>query len=265
MMRITPKVFALTWLGLLAALSESVRTTRTDKYTKDDIIVRDVCVVGGGSGGTYAATRLRQLGQSVIVIEKEALMGGNTNTYVVPSSGLTIDYGVVVFHNISVVRDYFAHYNIALAPAVFAASNSTNYVDFRTGNGVDGYVPPDPTAALGAWVDQLIKYPFLATGINLPEPVPADLLLPFRDFVQKYDLGAMVQIISTLGQGYADLIDQPTLYAMKLLGLNLVETLQTGYIATATHDNHAIYDAASTAYVISLPQCPIACWQNLFV
>lgn len=262
MMRITLKVFALTCLGLVAALSESVPTTRADDYPADDIIIRDVCIVGGGSGGTYAATRLGQLGQSIIVIEKEALMGGNTNTYVVPSSGLTIDYGVVVFHNISVVRDYFAHYNIALAPAGFAASNSTNYVDFRTGNVVDGYVPPDPTAALGAWVDQLNKYPFLATGINLPEPVPADLLLPFKDFVQKYDLAAMVQTISSLGQGYADLIDQPTLYAMKLLGLNLVETLQTGYIATAKHDNHAIYDAATTAYVNPLPKCPICCWQN---
>lgn len=236
------KVLALTCYGLVAALREPAAGLDFDR---DDVITRDVCIIGGGSGGTYAATRLRQLGQSVIIVEKEPIMGGHTNTFTVPGSDLTIDYGVVVFHNTSIVRDYFAHYQVPLGPAGFAPPTSSFNIDFRTGQIVKGFVPPDPSAALLAWVNQLSKYPFLAVGIDLPDPVPTDLLLPFRDFVKKYDLANLVQTISNLGQGYADIINQPTLYAMKLLSLDLVQTLQTGFIASAKHDNHAIYDAAT--------------------
>lgn len=244
------KAVVLAYLGLVAALPESVHSVRDEDYQENDIITRDVCVVGGGSGGTYAATRLSQLGQSVVVIEKESLMGGHTNTYTDPATGQTVDYGVVVFHNISVVQNYFAHYNVALAPVGFPTPNITEYVDFRTGEIVEGYTPVDPTAALGLWAAQLAKYPFLVTGINLPNPVPADLLLPFRDFVNKYNLGNLVQTILQLGQGYADLLDQPTLYAIKLFGPSLLQTLETGYIATAAQDNHLIYDAATAEYVL---------------
>jgi heterodisulfide reductase subunit A-like polyferredoxin len=46
-----------------------------------DIIERDVAIIGGGSAGTYAAVRLRDLGKSVIVIEKDVVLGGHTDTY----------------------------------------------------------------------------------------------------------------------------------------------------------------------------------------
>jgi hypothetical protein len=248
-MKSSLKVLALAYLGLATALPQPASSIDYGEFNEKDIITRDICVVGGGSSGTYTATRLRQLGQSVIVIEKEPIMGGHTNTYTVPGSNLTIDYGVVVFHNITVVRDYFAYYKVALGPAEFAAPNTSYNVDFRTGKIVAGYVPPDPSTALGVWVEQLNKYPYLAAGIHLPDPVPEDLVIPFRDFVTKYNLSDMVQTISELGQGYADLIDQPTLYAMKLLSLNLVETVETGYVASEIHDNHALYDAATVEYI----------------
>lgn len=233
--------------------SPPTNATRVDhtEFNEEDIITRDVCVIGGGSAGTYAATRLHQLGQSVIIIERESLMGGHTNTYTVPNSGLTIDYGVVVFHNLSLVRDYFAHYGVELGPATFAAPNMSYNVDFRTGKVVKGFVSPDPTASLKSYVQQLEKYPFLSSGINLPDPVPEDLLIPFKEFVHKFDLANMVQTICGLGQGYADLLDQPSLYALKGFGLDLVhDNTQSGYLATVTHDNHAIYDAAAIEYAI---------------
>ena len=251
-MRSLLMTIALACIGHVTAFPESVPGVDYSVFKEEDIITRDVCVLGGGSGGTYAATRLHQLGQSVIIVEKESVMGGNTNTYTVPSSGLTIDYGVVVFHNISIVRDYFSYYKVALGPAGFASANHSYNVDFRTGNIVEGYVSPDPTAALQIWLDQLNKHPYLAAGINLPDPVPEELVIPFKDFVEEFDLADMVNAISEVGQGFADLLDQPTLYAMKLLGVDLVRTLETGYIATAAHDNHAIYDAATVEYVLSL-------------
>ncbi|RFU28348.1 hypothetical protein B7463_g8007, partial [Scytalidium lignicola] len=242
------KVLALVYFGLAAALPDVLHSTIPDKYEEDDIITCDVCIVGGGSGGTYTATRLRQLGQSVVVIEKEPILGGHTNTYTVPSSGLKIDYAVVVFHNNSIVRDYFPHYNVSLALAVTDFRSSTSNVDFRTGIVVDNFTTPDPTAAIATFATQLEKYPFLATGINLPDPVPDELLIPFKDFVQKYNLGDMVQTVMFLGQGHADLLEQPTLYTMKLFSLDLIQTLATGFIATAAHDNHLIYDAATVEF-----------------
>jgi heterodisulfide reductase subunit A-like polyferredoxin len=35
------------------------------------VIFRDVCVLGGGSSGTYTAVRLRDLGKSVVVVESK--------------------------------------------------------------------------------------------------------------------------------------------------------------------------------------------------
>jgi hypothetical protein len=250
-MRISLRILVLACLGLVVGLPGPAPGIDYSAYKEADIITRDGWVIGGGSGGTYAATRLRQLGQSIIVIEKEPLMGGNTNTFTVPGSGLTIDYGVVFFHNNSIVRDYFAHYNVALESAGAGIPIADFNIDFRTGKIVDGFVPPDPTAALGIWVQQLNKHPYLAVGINLPDPVPQDLVTPFKDFVKTFGLDDLVQLFSTLDQGYADLLEQPTLYAMKSVGLDLVQTLETGFVATAAHDNHAIYDAATAEYVYS--------------
>jgi heterodisulfide reductase subunit A-like polyferredoxin len=45
----------------------------------EETIVRDVCILGGGSTGTYAAIRLSQdMGKSVVVIEKTERLGGHT-------------------------------------------------------------------------------------------------------------------------------------------------------------------------------------------
>lgn len=248
-MRNSVTILALAYLGLVSSLPEPASRIDYSAFTDADTITRDVCVIGGGSSGTYAATRLRQLGKSVVVVEKDAIMGGHTNTYTVPSTGETIDYGVVVFHNTSVVRDYFAYYNVELGPLAFPSPNITYNVDLRTGKIVDGYVPPDPSSAFGRWAQQLEIYTYLVTGLNVPDPVPEDLLLPFRDFVAKHDLGDLAQTILVYAQGHADFMDQPTLYMIKLFGLDQVESLTTGYVSSAKMNNQALYDAAAAEYV----------------
>lgn len=51
-------------------------------------IETDVVVIGGGPGGYAAAIRLGQLGQSVVLIEKEALGGVCLNRGCIPSKAL---------------------------------------------------------------------------------------------------------------------------------------------------------------------------------
>ena len=44
--------------------------------TTKDWIEKDVCIIGGGASGTYAAVRLQQLGVDVALVEKQAKLGG---------------------------------------------------------------------------------------------------------------------------------------------------------------------------------------------
>lgn len=42
-------------------------------------IEKDVCIIGGGASGTYAAIRLQQMGVDVALIEKEGKLGGTNS------------------------------------------------------------------------------------------------------------------------------------------------------------------------------------------
>lgn len=215
-------------------------------------VSRDVCIVGGGSSGTYAAVRLKDMNQSVIVIERNDYLGGHTHTYRDPTSGETDDYGVIIWHNMTLVRNYFNRFNVSLEYISQDASSAVEgslLVDFTTGQAVTNVTSPDPTAALKAYGVQLAKYPFLNQGYYLPSPVPQDLVLPFGDFVQKYNLSAMVSTSFQYNQGQGDILNMPTLYTMKLFGADILQNLATGgFLTTMQHNNSALYLNAA-AYI----------------
>lgn len=218
-------------------------------YGPSSIVRRDVCIIGGGSSGTYAAIGLRDKGKSVAVIEKQGVLGGSTNTYTDPATGTKVDYGVVVFENRTTVTSYFSRFGIPLTTGSgsYGAGLGTYYVDFRTGKNVTGYIPTDPTAAFAAYGTQLAKYPFINTpGWNVPDPVPADLLLPFGDFVKKYQLEAAVPTINDSAQGFGDLLSIPTLYVLKYFNRVIPVGAQSVFLATLRHDNSELYEKART-------------------
>lgn len=209
------------------------------------VIRRDVCVLGGGSSGTYTAVRLRDLGASVAVVESQDRLGGHTETYHDPVTGGTIDIGVVVFHDIPVVRDYFARFDVPLSQAS-AFRGDTQYLDLRTGLRVDGYAPPAPTA-LPTYIGLLQQHPYLLNGFDLPDPVPADLLLPFGEFVTRYGLETIVPLVLQFGQGLGDVLALPTLYVLLNFGLDVVNGIATGgFLATARRNNSELYERATT-------------------
>ena len=230
---------------LFFSFSALISALSIDTAAYGPIIRRDVVVIGGGSAGTYAAIGLRDKGKSVAVVEAQSVLGGHTNTYTDPT-GTKVDYGVVVFDNTTTVTSYFKRFNIPLttgtggAPGLF----KQYYVDFRTGKNVT-YVPADPTAAFGAYAAQLAKYPFLNTpGWILPDPVPADLLIPFGEFVKEYKLDGAVFTINSYAQGFGDILSIPTLYIVKYFGLSILQGAQTGFLTTARHDNSELYEKA---------------------
>ncbi|HEV3172040.1 MAG TPA: NAD(P)-binding protein [Actinocrinis sp.] len=209
------------------------------------IIERDVVVVGGGSSGTYTAVRLRDLGKSVAVIESQDHLGGHVNTYRDPATGLTTDFGVSDFHDIPVVREYFARFGVPLVTDILQGTGTTAFADFRTGRVIPGYTPPVPIA-LGEYYGILQQYPYLATGWDLPDPVPAELLQPFGDFAAANNLGSIVQLAFEYGQGFFNgILNLPTVYILKYFGLDVVGSiLNNSFLTTPDHDNIRLYQQA---------------------
>jgi hypothetical protein len=106
------------------------------------------------------------------------------------------------------------------------------------------YNPNNFIDALGVYSAQVAKYPYLDLGFNLTYPVPDDLLLSFGQFVTKYSIGALVPFMWTFVQGIGDLLNVPTIYVMKYLGISSLGNIQDGFLTTAAHDNSLLYESA---------------------
>ena len=237
-----------TWrhvLTLILSCVAIVAGTNTDAH---DVITRDICIIGGGAAGTYAAIRLGDMNQTVIVIEHKERLGGNTQTFTDPVTGAKADIGVQAWHVLGIVESFFSRFNVPLTIAPII-SGSVQFIDFTTGANLNGYPgnQGNVTAALQAYAAQLANYPFLDTGFELPDPVPTDLLMPFGDFVAKYNLSAAMTVLMNYADGLGSFTKYPTLYFMKLVGLSILQGIQTGFYTTARHDNSEIYRNAQAA------------------
>ncbi|MEV6495394.1 FAD-dependent oxidoreductase, partial [Actinoplanes sp. NPDC051633] len=217
----------------------------TADFAGAQVIRRDVCVIGGGSAGTYTAVRLGDFGRSVVVVEKQDRLGGHTETYHDPVTGGTVDIGVIVFEENPLVRAYFDRFGVALAPIGGGpGGGTTTYVDFRTGRPVD-YTPPVP-AALPAYLEVVSRFGPIDTVIDLPDPVPQDLVAPFADFVRKYDFGSVVPLVFNYGQGVGNILELPALYPINTFGPGVARNILGGsFLTTAAHDNSLLYERAT--------------------
>jgi hypothetical protein len=191
-------------------------------------IERDVCVIGGGSAGTYVSVRLGDYGKSVVILERTGRLGGHAETYIVPGLGVPIDIGVVDFEATPVVENYFDRFKVNYVPSPTSGGTSVN-VDLRTGLPLSNYTPPSEAAigaALSTYYEILAtKYPYLDAGFQLPDPVPQELAEPFSNFVTTYGLQALVPTIFEYAQGAGNLLQDPALYVLKLFSLSVVQAL----------------------------------------
>ncbi|EXJ86868.1 hypothetical protein A1O3_03822 [Capronia epimyces CBS 606.96] len=214
-----------------------------------DVIHRDVAVIGGGASGAYGAVRLSQLGKSVVVVERKPVLGGHTETYTDPVSGNSTEMGVVAWYDTPTVKNFFASLNVGLKTTDVQRAGFTTLttipVDFRTGELVTSIYEGNVTQGLLNYAAQVAKYPYLEDGFNLTYPVPADLLLPFGEFVKKYDIAGAIQVITVFANGIGRILDQLTLYVFKLVSLQAIVALQEGnYQSAVSGKNHEIYEAA---------------------
>lgn len=228
---------------LAGSAAEAAARGTTAGIPDQQVIRRDVCVIGGGSAGTYLAVRLGDLGQSVAVVESKSRLGGHCETYHDPATGGTVDIGVIVFEDQPLVRSYFDRFGVGLTTLGGFGGNTT-HVDFRTGRTVD-YNQPPPTA-LPAYHQLISQYGPIDTFLDLPDPVPHDLVAPFREFVAKYDVGSVVPLVFQYGQGIGDILGLPALYAINTFGQGVVGNILGGtFLTTAAHNNSLLYERAT--------------------
>lgn len=208
-------------------------------YASKNIITRDVAVIGGGSSGTYGAINLRKRGQSVVVVEKESVLGGHTNTYTDVEAGTTIDYGVQALWNISVTRDYLDH--LGVSAAQYTGPQLTDvYADFQTGQQLTVTSSNNYTA----YLQQLQKFPYLEYSWDLPDPVPREILLPFAEFLKEYHLEDVGYNVYYGAQGLSNLLSQLTVNVFKIFDGSFIDALNGGDVR-GLPSNGEIYAKAS--------------------
>ncbi|KAI9038232.1 NADPH-dependent FMN reductase Lot6 [Aspergillus affinis] len=218
-----------TVLLVLATLANAARISERT-FLAEDTITRDVCIIGGGATGTYAAIRLKDQGRSVIVVENSEYLGGHTETYDL-GNGQHFDYGVEGVFNDPLSRNYFRRLGVdwrTLLPDTLLTEN----VNFETGIRVP---PPNGTLSIvaGALLYRSVieKYESLRDGtLNLPDPIHDDLWRPFGEFVTKHQLEGALSLIFTFSQEVGNLLDVPTLYVIQSFGLPQIDALLRGFM-----------------------------------
>ncbi|KAK1517712.1 FAD dependent oxidoreductase [Colletotrichum costaricense] len=212
-------------------------------------ISRDVIVVGGGAAGSHAAVWLRDHGQSVVVVEKASQLGGHTAFYYDSASNKSINVGVQAWMEYKDTFDFPKRMNVSTSGSMQFTTLDYKYVDFKTGSPVTGWNAPSSDAmypALQRYLDVLEKYEdIILPGFeNFPDAdaIPEDLVMPFRQFVEKYDIAAAVpQIWDSTAQGLGDTMDVPTLFVMQASGVPMVRAL-LGTAAAAVPASGRLYE-----------------------
>lgn len=217
-------------------------------------ITRDVCILGGGVSGSFAATRLRDAGLTVALVEPRGKqLGGHTFTFHRYDNNKNndnnndkqrIEAGVFPYRDSPKARQFFKRFGIRLVPT---GAPPPLYVDFETDRPLE-LPEAELVEALPRYSAQLAKYPFLDDGFALPHPVPEDLLIPFGNFIEKHELGGIALLAARFCQGFPDVFSLPTLYVMKNFGSSAITALKRGFLVPDGVDNSELYRRVQTEF-----------------
>lgn len=145
--------------------------------------------------------------------------------------------------------DFPNRMNVSTSGSMQFTANENLWIDFNTGLPVAGYAAPAAEAmypALQRYLDVLEKYEdiLLPDYSKFPKPgaIPEDLLIPFGEFVEKYDIEAAVpQIWDSTAQGLGDTMGVPAIWVMQASTTPMVRAL-LGTAAAAVPLSGRLYD-----------------------
>ena len=190
-----------------------------------------------------AAAFLKDNNYSVLIFEKEANIGGHCNTYYFtpPKKGDInwVDLGVQIFQDTDFDNSAgFGSWTLSsrtfverfaksgVVPFNLTAENLPTYGMDLNHNIPLGPSPlptpppnPDFAEAYGTLFNYLTQYPWLNTA-DIPQEVPEDMLLPFSEFIAKYNLASLVDTLFTpiaFRGGLGDYFKLTSLYVLLIL------------------------------------------------
>jgi len=167
-------------------------------------LVKDVCIIGGGSAGMNMAWNLKDRGyQNIRVIEKAGITGGMCNTVRFTGPNGTeswIEAGVSVFPSTSfansiglgpwsidtvAIVERFAGKD-AILPTVYTGIIECE-ADFSSGQyfGCPATVfPPTFQQDFQRFIEMAsLVWPWTDTLVDVPSPIPSEFLMPFDDWL----------------------------------------------------------------------------------
>lgn len=213
--------------------------------SEPEIITRDVCILGGGGTGSYAAVQLIERNHTVVVVEQKNRLGGHSDTLYLPS-GEYINYGIRAYFNDKSVKDFFNQLNVdyeLFRPGAI----STEYVNLRTGRRVDHNNDLLGTVrGMVRYRAALEPFDYLSTGAYyLPDEVPEVLLRPFREFVEEHSLQGALELIYTFSDALGDILATPLLFVIQLFGTSHINALLEGPYIRPENGSATLFRAAA--------------------
>ncbi|EAT90906.1 hypothetical protein HBH56_174770 [Parastagonospora nodorum] len=253
--------FVATAVAIPMAIAAPNKAWNSDKldakyYSPEQVMDVDVVIIGAGGMGAYSAIQLKDAGKKVVVVESKDRCGGHTETYHDKETGIPIDMGVKLYHDEPLVYQWFARFNLSTTfttGAAGAAAGPNLNVDFRTGQVIPGLPAANQTAigaAIARYAAIISQWPQLEGGFYLPEPIPEDLLMPFGQFVQKYQLTDAVQTIYVITSAFGDVLEIPTLQVIRTFGLGLIKTMQN-FQTSSVNDNSLLFERLTAELLAS--------------
>ena len=150
-----------------------------------------------------------------------------------PATGKPINIGVQAWMEYLNTTSFPQRMGVSTNGSMKSAPSTYKYIDFRTGLPISGYVPPtdlDRNAAMQKYLELCEKYAdtLIPGFFNFPAPnmIPEDLIMPFGQFVQKYNLTAAVpRLWDATVMGVGDFMDVATMYVMQASGVPMARGL----------------------------------------
>ncbi len=222
----------------------------TTQHTSEQTVIEtEVCILGAGGAGCYAAVQLQDRNIPFVVLEKTGRIGGHSETYREPGEGNFCDIGVRLYPDVPIVRNYYDRFGVKLAKADLTKGNRV-YVDVKTGKRAPVKDPNPLLIWFSLWrYERIIKTRFgflLKPGLQLPTEVPEDLLLPFEAFLEKYKLGRSYKPITHYLQGQGTVRSLTTLYALKNLSVEVTRCARTNSFVAAASGVDSLYEKIQT-------------------
>lgn len=182
--------------------------------------------------------------------------GGHTAVYNDPDTGKPINVGVQSWIEYENTMEFVERMGVSTNGSMQFTTLTSKFIDFKTGLPVDGYVSPadaDKYAAFQTFLDvcELYQDMVLPGFFNFPDAssISDDLLMPFSQFVHKYNISAGVPgIWEATAMGLGNTMDVPTLYVMQASGVPMVRALLGigAAVVPPSGSLHELYEAIAT-------------------